>query len=411
MYQKPVLLERIAFGLKLDGSTEVSKKALGKHAIKYLNEVNYTNTPHLNLFLSYSDMKLEDIKSGGPGGTEIERDVILEKIIAHEYADALRLLESKDIVQNQYFQKLECIANVHLLAKGYHSVQELGTYLMDVDNKGLHGNEEQSLRRLKLLICASYYMEGKFFECCSNFCKYAENESDLLGYSSEGLLLKKEYILMVTISSVVSVPLDNYAKFIYLQPVNRIRDQSKVLLNCMEPLIQTRFKDFFKYWNETIGESCYPCLFVIDQWNFAQLIMRSKIYFFYLRISTKLGISYMAKILGIDERQTRDEIHQLVDSTGLNVQIVDDVISYKNNHLFLDAVEKLKMNEVRLQSILEDQKKNNVKLRDEVQQNIINNEEVIEETVRREQGNIIDQQSFLNEDMDIDDDITMDEVE
>ncbi|SMN18321.1 similar to Saccharomyces cerevisiae YIL071C PCI8 Possible shared subunit of Cop9 signalosome (CSN) and eIF3, binds eIF3b subunit Prt1p [Maudiozyma saulgeensis] len=404
-YRKPIILERLAYGINQAGATQKDKKRLALTAIKYLKEQKYTNSIHWDLFLSNSGLKPGDVTT--TNSDDGERDVILEKVIAHEYADALRMIESKDIDQKQYFQKLECIANVHMLAKDYHSIQELGNYLKDVKLNDFNGCEEQSIRYLRVLLCASYFSEGKFFECSSHFSEYVADDNTFFDHTSGSIFLKKEVILMATISSLVAIPLDNYSTFLYLTIASRIRSESLIMSKCMEPLIQTRFKDFFKYWNVTVAETCAPCFFVIGQWEFAQLLMRCKIYFFYLRISTRLEISYISKILNVDEKQTRDEIQYLIDSTGLNIQIVDDVISYKNKHVFQDAVETLKVNELRLESILADQQKSNAKLKDEVQQSIINNEESMEETVRREQANAIDQQLYLNEEED-DDDIAMD---
>lgn len=410
-YTSPIFIERVAFILHNGLKSQTERQDLAIQGIEYLRNLNYTKSPHWDLLVSESGLRKDQlIINEYIDDHSLGQCVLIKKIISHEYIDALHILESKEIKQNEYFQKLESVVNLNILAKQYHSIVELDHHFKN--NNDLHGlvrEEKAALRRTQLLICVSYYLQKRFFECCSSFFKFLTNDSEILKYidtqeSKYPVIRREEFLLMITISLIVSIPLDNYASFIYLPDVKPFFKLYPIALKCLELLIHTGFNRFFLIWENSIGATCKYSMFLCDSWEFAQFTMRSKIYFFYIRVSTKLQISYISKISNIDEQQAKFEIETLIKSARLNVEILDDIISYKHKRLIEDVVETLTRNEIDIQGILNRQASKNHKLRDVAQKNIVDNKERIEISMREQKkAEIINDQDFNDEDYEEDD--------
>ncbi|KAG0671040.1 COP9 signalosome complex subunit 11 [Maudiozyma exigua] len=401
-YIEPVLIERIVYDLKHGTKDQNEKQRLAVEAINYLKQLNYTNSPHWDTLLSVSGLPRHP-EDASFQSDQTEQCVIIKKIIAHEYVDALRILESGNINQDEYFRRLECIININILNKDYHSIEEISNYFKNNNHSDLEPAEQTALRKIQLVICSSFYLQRRFFECCSTFFKFVEDDPgilDLLRNDDNGFILfrKEEILIMISISCVVSIPLDNYSSFIYLPEVKELFKLYPPLFRCMEYLIQTKFTAFFKYWDKMIGNMCDDSMFLEKSWKFAQFTMRSKLFFFYIRISTRFEISYISRILNVDEIQAKEEIQKLIDSAGLNVVICDDIIKYKYKMLFQDAVETLKESELKIQTLLDDRRMSNRRMKDEIQNDIIESKESIDNYVGGDDHDIdiMDEQSFLN---------------
>lgn len=401
-YIEPVLIERIAYDLKHDTKDQKEKQRLAIEGINYLKRLNYTNSPHWNKLLIASGLSIHN-EQARMNYDQKEQCVIIKKIIAHEYVDALRILESGNINQEEYFRRLECIININILNKDYHSIEEISNYFKNNSHSDLEPVERAALRRIQLVICASFYLQRRFFECGSSFFNFLEEDSGLLDFLNMDdndfvLFRREELLIMISISCIVSIPLDNYSSFMYLPEVKEFFKLYPPLFRCMDFLIRTKFTAFFKYWDKIIGNKCDSSMFLEESWKFAQFTMRSKLYFFYIRISTKFQISYISRILNIDEIQAKEEIQKLINSAGLNVVICDDILKYKHKMLFQDAVEILKENELCVQKLLDDRRMSNMRMKDEIQNNILENKESIDNYVGEDDNDIdiVDEQSFLN---------------
>lgn len=401
---EPVFLERVALILRDGLRSPQERKQLATHAVDYLTKINYTNSPHWNLFVSnsgtHNNNHIANQYDSGHHGKE--QCVIIKKIIEHDYVEAVHIIEAKEIDQSQYFRKMECLINLQLLSKDYHNVDELCHYFKNnIAIDELIDEEKAALRRIQIVICASYYLQKRFFDCCSHFFKVLSSDPALLNEIitpsiQYPLVTTKETITMITLSCIISIPLDNYTTFLYLHDVRRFYHFSPLLPTCLELLIHTKFRDFFHILENTLNEVCRNELFLNESWDFAQFTMRSKIYFFYIRISTKLEISYIARILRIPEKQTGKEIEQLISSAGLNVSINNNVITLKHKRLLEDAIEDLKTNEVKMQQILDRQAEVNVQLKDVAQHSIMNNEEYLDKYSRLEQEKNDNNDEFMD---------------
>lgn len=401
-YIEPVLIERIAYDLKHDTKDQNEKQRLALEGINYLEQLNYINSPHWDTLLTASGLTTYP-EQFPTKYDQKEQCVIVKKVIAHEYVDALHIVESGNINQDEYFRRLECIININILNKDYHSIEEISNYFKNNSHSDLEPIERAALRRIQLVICASFYLQRRFFECCSSFFNFMEEDPgllDLLNTDDNGFVLfrREEILIMISISCMVSIPLDNYSSFIYLPEVKEFFKLYPPLFRCMDFLIRTKFTAFFKYWDKIIGNKCDDSMFLEESWKFAQFTMRSKLYFFYIRISTKFQISYISRILNIDEIQAKEEIQKLINSAGLNVVICDDILKYKHKMLFQDAVEILKENELCVQKLLDDRRMSNMRMKDEIQNNILENKESIDNYVGEDDNDIdiVDEQSFLN---------------
>lgn len=381
-YMEPILLERTALILRNGLRSPEERAQLAKEAVAYLRRINYTNSPHWNTFLSSSGLQSSAIPN--PQYTENhdkEQCVVIKKIIDHNYAEALHLIEAREIKQSQYFRKMECLINLQLLSKDYHNVDELSHYFKNNTSvEDLIPEEKAAFRRIQTVICASYYQQKRFFDCCSHFFNYLSLDPEFLNEIITPtidfpLISSKEIITMITLSCLIAIPLDNYTTFLYLPDIRGFYQIATLLPTCLELLIHTKFRDFFRLLEDTLGDLCRSEMFLQESWNFAQFTIRSKVYFFYIRISTQLEISYIASILQIPEEQTRQEIEQLISSAGLNVIIEDNVIHLKHKHLLEDAIEDLKENEHKIQVFLDRQAHANNQLKDRAQHRIKINDE------------------------------------
>ena len=196
-----------------------------------------------------------------------------------------------------------------------------------------------SLVRIQILLCVSYFLQERYFDCCTKFFTIMNSEPLTLKVLSEhfnsvDFISKEEFMMMLNISVLISIPLDNYDDFIYLSDLKQFFCMTPLLVTCLELLINTNFNKFFKIWHGEINGMCVKSLFLEPSWSSsAAIIMRCKIYFFYLRISKKLQFTYLSSTLGIDLEDIKKELTKLIISGQLNFEIDDDVIHFEDSSI------------------------------------------------------------------------------
>ncbi|CCD22398.1 Pci8p NDAI_0A02400 [Naumovozyma dairenensis CBS 421] len=380
-FKGPNMIERAHYLITSNYGTPENKKQWATKALQYLSEINYIMSPHLNAFLKASGyaevpetVSIQDIPN--------DQMILLQKIISHEFDEALYSLESKKVPRNEYYRNLEMIMQLLIRAKNYKGAEELEYRMDNIYVNQIHETLKEELdayQRIQLLSCACLFFEEQYFSCCSNFFKFLENDDgiiDLLKHDSlDPFILNEEFLLMIVISVLVSVPLDNYADFIYLEHLKAFFEVCPLLIECLQLLIDTKFGKFFEIWHEVVGSKYQESPFLNKGWVAAKLMMRSKIYFFYLRISNYIHISYLSKTLGIDINAVREELSLLIESAHLNFKIDGDLVVYKVKHYLEDPVQKLRENQVLIDKELEHRKSQNSELQNIIHHSIVTNEE------------------------------------
>lgn len=101
----------------------------------------------------------------------------------------------------------------------------------------------------------------------------------------------------------------------------------------------------------------------------AAVIMRCKIYFFYLRISKKLQFSYLSSTLGIDLEDIKEELTKLIISGQLNFEIDGDVIHFEDSSILQSIVNEISRNGTMINEVIDKLKNENTDLKDIIQGN------------------------------------------
>lgn len=158
--------------------------------------------------------------------------------------------------------------------------------------------------------------------------------------------------------------------FIYLSDLKQFFQMTPLLVNCLELLINTNFNKFFKIWHGEINKICMESLFLEPSWSSsAAVIMRCKIYFFYLRISKKLQFSYLSSTLGIDLEDIKEELTKLIISGQLNFEIDGDVIHFEDSSILQSIVNEISRNGTMINEVIDKLKNENTDLKDIIQGN------------------------------------------
>ncbi|SJM85760.1 related to Cop9 signalosome complex subunit 11 [Zygosaccharomyces bailii] len=350
------------------------RKRWAREAVTYICNVGCTNTPYWDKLLTASELEcVPEISTC--------KSLVMQKTIAHDYVDAIALLENSDVASANHCRNLERITQVLLLSHNFKELEEIEYQTASIDpsrQESLEQDEAEALSRVKLLNCASYYLRGKYFDCSSNFFKLLTNEPSILNSlaheTSRKFLTNSEFLMMIVISTLLAVPLDNYEDFVSVKELVPFQSFCPTLYICLDLLINTSFRKFFQQWHGDINKKCIESFFLIQSWENAQSMMRDKIYFFYLRISYKVEVSYLSRILGIEEPLVRDEIENFIKSAHLNFQIQGDLVSYKHTHYLENVAGQLQVNERLISKRLEVQSSRNKNLRDVLQNMIISND-------------------------------------
>lgn len=374
-FEGAILVERVNHLICKGYGSEQERKDWARGIVEYLCGIGCISTPYWNIFLAIGCFEIL------PKVAFCE-STILQRIIAHEYVEAVALLETNDIDVGAHCRSLEAITEIMILSRNFRELDEIEYQVTGINfsrQESLGELEANALRRIKLLLCASLYLRGKYFDCASCFFKLLTNDCRMMDFlnqeSSKKFLTNSELLMMIQISTLVAIPLDNYEDFTNIEELGPFQKICPSLYYCLGLLINTSFGKFFQLWHGDINEQCNKSFFLDQNWETAQCMMREKIYFFYLRVSTDIEISYLSQILGIEESLVKEEIENLIYSAHLCFEIKGNTIHYKRSFFLESVVSQLRSNEKMIASRLESQSLKNREMRNLLQSMIIDNNE------------------------------------
>lgn len=412
-FEGPILVERAQFLISHENGSPAERKRWALQAVNYLHDIGYTKSPYWENLLSVSGAQgIEQLK------TTTEKELLsVQKAISHEYVDAISILETKPVPSFRYYQNLEAVTQLLLLSKNYKGLEELEYQLSGASDAigNLIEEEAEALRRIQLLICSSFYLRRRYFDCCKSFFKLLDDDTKILDTlvreQESEFMTNVELLLIVTISVIVSVPFDNYEDFIHIENLACFRTVCPNLIECLKLLINTRFGRFLTIWHGEFDRQCTQSLFLSQGWTSARYMMRNKIYFFYLRISNKLEISYLSRTLNIDEQIIRQELSQLFVSAHLNFKIAGDLIFYQHEHYLENVLARLNKNHLIIGERLQEKSSANKYLKDLVQEIIISNngdedqrnDTIVGSSIKRRTGYEFDDNMDIDEINDVSD--------
>lgn len=370
-------IERVHHLILNENSPQDSKQQCATDAVSYLQDIGFTKSPYWDILVSTSGMhNVKECEEQAVGEA-----LAIQKAIAHKYTEAISTLEALNVSPLKYYEYLEKIVRLLVLAKNYKGLEELDYRLnaLPANYDSMRPEEIQALRRLKLIICSSFYLRGGYFSCCKSFFKLLDSDADVLRILSEEqpdpFITNGEVILMITISTILAIPFDNYDDFLHLQHLEEHKQIFSRLIDCLKLLINTSFGRFLDLWNEEFDKQCKQSMFLSQRWSSAKYMMRCKIYFFYLRISNKVEISYLSRTLHIEVELIEREIEHLIKSAHLNFELNGDLVTYSPKHYLQDVAPRLKKNQELLEKKLEVRRLRNQQLKDVVQEMIVKNNE------------------------------------
>ncbi|GAV53083.1 hypothetical protein ZYGR_0AI03650 [Zygosaccharomyces rouxii] len=374
-FEGAILVERVNHLICKGHGSEQERRNWAKDIVKYLCSIGCINTPHWNRFLSIGCF--EALPEVSPCESRI-----LQKTIAQEYVEAVALLETNDIAIATHYRTLEEITEILILSRNFRELDEIEYQITGINysrQESLGEEEANALRRIKLLLCASLYLRGKYFDCSSCFFRLLTNDWKMMDFlnqePSKKFLTNSELLMMIQISTLLAIPLDNYDDFTNIEELIPFQKICPSLYHCLGLLINTSFGKFFQLWHGDINERCHQSFFLDQNWKPAQCMMREKIYFFYLRVSNYIEISYLSRILGIEQFLVKQEVKNLIDSVHLSFEIQGDTIHYKRSFFLENVVDQLQSNEKLISSKLESRRLKNGEMRDLLQSMIIDNNE------------------------------------
>ncbi|CAI2038361.1 hypothetical protein SEUBUCD646_0I01040 [Saccharomyces eubayanus] len=401
----PLLIERIGHLLSTNYGSREERRQWAIQGINYLQGIQYTNSPYIGLLIKESGLRLPDqLKSqlvGKPhfsllGGFD---ESTAQDLISHNFSNAIFQMESKEVPLSKQYQHLEKITQIYLLCRNFKGIEEIEynlksftnshenndnlkfahnektTMVKDRNNHDIAQENLFSLIRIQLMFCVSYFLQERYFDCCTKFFLIINSEPLTLKVLSEYVdsmefISKEEFLMMINISVLISIPLDNYDDFIYLNDIKPFFQMTPVLIKCLELLINTNFNQFFQVWHGEINRVCMESFFLEPSWSSsAAIIMRCKIYFFYLRISKRLQFSYLSSTLGIDLEDIKEELTNLIVSGQLNFEIDDDVIHFEDSSILQSIINEIGKNGTIINKAIGELKNENMDLKDIIQSN------------------------------------------
>ncbi|CCF56430.1 hypothetical protein KAFR_0B01310 [Kazachstania africana CBS 2517] len=375
-FSGPILVERAAYLLENKYGIPNEREQIAARAINYLYDIGYTNSPHwIKLSSAITpNSRGNNLFQASSMGTA-RNATVLEKIISHDYNDALYILESSKTVANVgYYRHVEQVAQVLMLQKNFKALEQLEYRIHNSVNDVQNPDEINSYRKIILLICMAYYLQRKYFDCCYKFFRYLNLDNDLIAsFQTVGakydFISTDEILLAVTISIIISIPFSSYKDFIHIKSNEIFFKVYPLSLKLMKLIIHINFQKFFGIWHVEIDQLCQRSIFLGKHWSFAQTLMRTKIYIFYFKISQKLKISYLANILKIDNSLIKKEVELLISSAHINVEFEDkDTLVFNQTHVYNHPLKSLQRNERDIETVIQDKRKRLQQLRDFIQE-------------------------------------------
>ncbi|EDO14985.1 hypothetical protein Kpol_387p11 [Vanderwaltozyma polyspora DSM 70294] len=378
----PVLLERINHLLTIKYGSDQDRMKLASDAMLYLQNIDYFNSPYLSVFNSYlgvdNTSNDENIKSELP-----IKNKLLAKVIAHEYTEAITLLETQNLDHRINYRRIEQICNIYILNKDFKGLEDLEQRLISPQDSVTHLTEQndelEAHRRSNLLILSSLYFKGRFFDFSNRFFQLLSEDNDIissLSYSIPGqLLFNKELLYMILISTVLSLPFDEYESLLYSKELISFYKINPLFPKCLELLSKAQFEEFLNIWNTEINEICETSPFLYQSWITCQHLMRCKIYFMHLKLTNKISVDYFTELFKMSQLKIKEELIEFLDFSHVNYSIDHEknILYYNRQNSLYKSFEILNKNYDTINDIISLKKQENENMRNLAQEIIINN--------------------------------------
>ncbi|SCU79943.1 LAFA_0B06612g1_1 [Lachancea sp. 'fantastica'] len=320
----PVLVERAAFNRHDD--------QLSRKASEYLSALqDYTSTR----LPSNPTLHSLRLKPGGSAPTAVE-EMVVARLITHDYTEAVAILETDG--QLGFLRKVELMVQVLILCQKWKHIDELCNRLNSFAESQSHQYtllDEKSHITTRLLLCVAYYLQGRFLDCLKCFFVVIEEFPDVVqqlkNETPDSFCTHSELVTMISISLIVSIPLDNYEDVAQLEELEPFYKVAGSLTKWLKLLIETSYRKFLQEWS-LLNPTCSSSIFLAQKWPAAQRVLRDKIYLFYLRISNAIEIPYLSETLCIEQDVVSDEIQMLIEELELNFAVEGLLVQSKERY-------------------------------------------------------------------------------
>ncbi|AGO11234.1 AaceriACL027Cp [[Ashbya] aceris (nom. inval.)] len=321
-----------------------NKEALVERLAARLDRMglSLSTSPHRSLFLPYLDTRKvhrltdPDVISPEHG----LRLLILENALAHNYSKATSLLESSTVGGVGYIEWCKCMMRLNILAKSYGNNLELDIGLRSYLRNAASGSSlllDDGVSDCRLLSFASLFLQEDYFVAVHHMVRAMHEHSSLVEYllreddEEDIFIIKQEYTLMLTIAVLVAIPLENYQDFLLLEDLKPLLQGLPELNTCLNLLVSTSFRSFFARWLGPIQELANNSYFLAPVWHNVNSLMRSKILVFYIKISERVTVSYLARTLDIPYDIVMADVSSLIQKFDINISIEEDLVYYRDD--------------------------------------------------------------------------------
>lgn len=324
---------------------------------------------------------------------------IAERLLQNEFPAVLSELSPMLLNKQKYYQTLETMCTVMVLSNDFRKIHEI-EYKLETNfddpktshkthnHSSLSREEIHSLRNTQVLVCLSYFLQGKYLDCVQKMFQFIDKDNKLLNISLRNpkydVVQPNDLYSMISISALLSIPLNQIKHFMQLTDVVlffQLFPPAKELFNLLK---NTKFRAFFTQWMETLNITCKRHYLLAPKLNEVEKVMRVKIYVFYLSISTRIQVSYLSSTLDIKYETVLHDIEELLGKRKANFVLEGDIISYRKRSIINDIATILQSNEIEISKLLDIQSRKNTGLKDSIQNYIIANDKNNDMTITYE---------------------------
>ncbi|CDO93067.1 unnamed protein product [Kluyveromyces dobzhanskii CBS 2104] len=258
---------------------------------------------------------------------------LLPMLLDNKYAESIMFINT-DASMNllSVFERSKYLIRTHILNSHYKAVIDFESRL-NIQSISCEPTELSDFIECKLLLILNWYLRGEYHQCLQKFIQLLTDIPNLVelmtSLPKDDIFVTNETIFYIlTISAFVSIPLDNLDTFIHLEELEQFHETFNVLAGKGKLIVNSKFMMFFEWWHNDMDDICKSDYFLEKKWDIVSKTMRQKIYAFYLRIATKIEISYFSERVGLPQEVVSQEISQLITEACLNFEIQGDIIVY-----------------------------------------------------------------------------------
>lgn len=319
------------------------------------------------------------------------KEKLLKWIVSRDFTYAINYLEKKAQNKNEYYRNLELRINLLLLTNDLNKIDSLqyAVHDSDDDSNQVYGNttngellieEKNSIRRIKLILVISQFLQGNLINAYKLFFKYYHRDRFILIDDTfigiDVLIEKDEIVLMINIILLFVISFDQYIDITEIDSFGEILAQFTPSEEIIVSVLSGNFKSMLKIWKDKFAPICKLSLLIGPYLDNIQQILRIKIWNFYINISNTITIEYLSQISGIAADIIKDDILQNIMPNRLDLELEKDqntLLKIKPN-LIKNIILKLKKNELKIDELLKLHKNENFAIKNSIQNEIIANE-------------------------------------